>query len=550
MGDVPGDKLAIPDATAAGTIELATKRNRLWSAAEIGAIVVLFFVCAGRHAPDVNEAHYLAKAKHYWNPDWCAGDTFLESNDAHLVFYWTTGWLTKWMSLASVAWIGRLLTWSLLAISWHRFVSCLVPKRGYGLFSAAMAVCLWEQFHLAGEWVVGGFEAKGFALALLFVALRCVAQKRWATAFIWLGATSAFHVLVGGWGVVALTVTLFARWRSDQPNLGRVAMGVIIGGLLALPGLGPAIWLMMGVDASTKQQAAEIYVRRLAHHLEFYRMEPARISLFGILLAVWVLAWVLAVIRHDMRPTLQRIQWFVLASVGVAFVGVGLDYFSILLPVVHRLLRFYWFRLADVMVPMGVVLLAVDWLGRGQHDITKGILLVLVCCTLTYGFWMSPRRYSPSFVQGLGRDLESAELEKRWQDWRDVCRWIDGETPATASCLTPTISQTFCWYANRAEVAVWKNIPQDAQSIIAWDQTLEDIRQSGIYPRPNEVSPKPVIDPTELAEKHDFQYLIAMNRPTILWPQAYRNASFIIYRNPQAMTDTTENTSRQIDRQP
>ncbi len=37
---------------------------------EVAAIVTLFFLVAGCPPPDVNEAHYLAKAKHYWNPDW------------------------------------------------------------------------------------------------------------------------------------------------------------------------------------------------------------------------------------------------------------------------------------------------------------------------------------------------------------------------------------------------------------------------------------------------------------------------------------------------
>ncbi|MGE3777249.1 MAG: hypothetical protein AB7F89_08700, partial [Pirellulaceae bacterium] len=57
-------------------------------------IFALLFVVGGTLPPDVNESHYLAKAKHYWNPDWCPGDPFLESADAHLAFYWLIGWLT------------------------------------------------------------------------------------------------------------------------------------------------------------------------------------------------------------------------------------------------------------------------------------------------------------------------------------------------------------------------------------------------------------------------------------------------------------------------
>ena len=87
---------------------------------EIALILLVFFVEGGAPVPHNNEAHYLAKAKHYWNPAWCEGDLFLESADPHLVFYWTVGLLTKWFSLPTVAWFGRIAAWSSLAWAWQR----------------------------------------------------------------------------------------------------------------------------------------------------------------------------------------------------------------------------------------------------------------------------------------------------------------------------------------------------------------------------------------------------------------------------------------------
>ena len=49
-------------------------REKWLAILEIGLIFLLFFLYAGWLPPDVNEAHYLAKAKHYWQPQWCAGD--------------------------------------------------------------------------------------------------------------------------------------------------------------------------------------------------------------------------------------------------------------------------------------------------------------------------------------------------------------------------------------------------------------------------------------------------------------------------------------------
>ncbi len=100
---------------------------------EIAMIVLVCFLFAGSPPPGVNEAHYLAKAKQYWEPSWCPGDPFLESADAHLVFYWSFGWLTKLFSLTTCAWIGRFLTWALLAWAWRRLSWTIWPKQWMGL---------------------------------------------------------------------------------------------------------------------------------------------------------------------------------------------------------------------------------------------------------------------------------------------------------------------------------------------------------------------------------------------------------------------------------
>ena len=52
------------------------------------------------------------------------------------------------------------------------------------------------------------------------------------------------------------------------------------------------------------------------------------------------------------------------------------------------------------------------------------------------------------------------------------------QTPADALFLTPREQQTFKWYAGRAEIVSWKDVPQDARGLIEWKQRLEEI-----YPR-------------------------------------------------------------------
>src|SRR6056297_2406576 len=79
--------------------------------------------------PGVNEPHYLCKAKHFWDASYCPGDFFLDSSNTHYVFYLTFGVLTKWMPLATVAILGRVIGVTLLATGWTAVTSRLSKIR-------------------------------------------------------------------------------------------------------------------------------------------------------------------------------------------------------------------------------------------------------------------------------------------------------------------------------------------------------------------------------------------------------------------------------------
>lgn len=79
--------------------------NQLWWL-ETGVIFLLCYLKAGWPPPDANEAHYLAKARHYWDAGWCADDFFLNSANAHVTFYWTFGWFAA-LGQSSDGCLGR-----------------------------------------------------------------------------------------------------------------------------------------------------------------------------------------------------------------------------------------------------------------------------------------------------------------------------------------------------------------------------------------------------------------------------------------------------------
>ena len=222
-------------------------------------VFVIFALFGAWPVPDVNEPHYLIKARHTWQPTFLAGDLFVDSPAAHHVFNLTFGWLTLAMSFDSAAWTGRIVVWLLQAWGWTLLNRALVRASWAPPVSAGLFVLFNESAHMAGEWVVGGLEAKGIAYALVFFALAAFVRRRWNRACMAIGAATAFHVLVGGWTAVATA----AAWVAIDRRVGnfrRLVVSLLIAATFAACGVIPALLLNRDTAAHVVADAQVIYV--------------------------------------------------------------------------------------------------------------------------------------------------------------------------------------------------------------------------------------------------------------------------------------------------
>ncbi|MFV1965679.1 MAG: DUF6798 domain-containing protein [Pirellulaceae bacterium] len=525
---------------------LGSRRILAWT--EVLLIFLLFFAIGGSAAPDVNEAHYLAKARHYWDTSWCPSDFFLASVDAHTVFYWTLGWLTQFLSLTAVAWTGRTITWLLLAWSWRRLSVAVVPGPWMSLLTAGLYTGLLRWGPMAGEWVIGGVEAKSFSYVFVFLGLEAIVRRRWRAVWLLLGAATSFHVLVGGWSFVAA----FCAWiaTSEDRLAWKSLLPWIVGGaLFALPGLVPALTLTWGTDPAIVREANQIYVfERLSHHLVFHRLPTAHVVRFMILLGCWSgMLWYARV-----QGATRRLHAFVMGAVGIGVLGVFIDQATVglavvgnrfgfadlyLRPLVAALLRYYWFRLSDVMVPLGAAFLMAELLQRlarsrpvaGQYCLAGTVVLVMLHVgEIAFGRWQDPR--PPAVIQSMTRqDNTDEELARLHAGWRTTCAWIANNTPGDALFLTPRNQQTFKWDAQRGEVVNWKDIPQDACGIMEWHR-----RTGELYPR--QVEQLGLVMHGEaalirLSKEYGFEYVV-MDR-TCSGRRLNLRRVFPLYRDPR-----------------
>ena len=481
---------------------------------------------------------------------------------------------------------------------------------------------------MAGEWVVGGVEAKPFAYALVFFGLSFILQNRWNRGLLFFGAAGAFHPLVGGWSAVAagfawawLSIqvcyekgataglsssegdihdritagqassgTLASFGATDgrgfvMPKLRSLWPGILGGLVLALPGVIPSLMLDLGADADSARQAHLLYVfERLPHHLALSGMHREFILRMALLACFWILLGIWRrriALTGDFHGPLNILRGFVGGAIAIALVGAAIH---LLIPfdegLAAGLLRFYWFRLLDVALPLGVAIEAVaiinglyrrvpllacpavpvqkpreNTAGQASSGTPKDTFVRypktlsafwprcwLALAIILAAFHLGDRAIdriapAPPRTHKLAGNKDGSTRKADFDDWLAACRWVknSGEIPPGAMFISPRLSRTFRWYANRREVVVWKDVPQSADGIVEWWRRVQDIHGTGLpegYPRWHEPLAASGVDHLrQMAEKYKADYLITdRTEPSLALPVLYRNHTYIVYK--------------------
>lgn len=450
-------------------------------------VSLLLFSAIRAPVPGVNEPHYLCKAKHYWNPDWCPGDFFLESSNAHLVFYYTLGFLTQSFTLAQTAWIGRLVALALLAWGWVRCIGQIVPGRWASVWAMWMYLATAAVGNWSGEWMVGGVEGKVFAYGFGLWAVAAWWDRQVKRSALWAGLAVSFHPVVGGWmaicaaGAILASIVFSSRKKAEHEETSRSislpewGLVLAIFGLACLPGIWPALQLLDSGDVRQANIVTRIQIfYRLQHHLDPMDFTHARYAAYALMTVLWLITRY----RLNWGRAERWFAWFVGGSIVIALVGIGLGYGERPIESIdeitwqYRLLKFYPFRLADILVPVAVCVTVAGlvsqrlnagrfgkWLGTARQARVRSWLVF--GCAFIYSL------AAPAVDRNPSR-MDQAQLA----DWWDVCEWIREETPAETMVWTPTNSWAFKWYAHRAEYVSRKDCPQDAAGIIEWNERM------------------------------------------------------------------------------
>ena len=140
----------------------------------------------------------------------------------------------------------------------------------------------------------------------------------------------------------------------------------------------------------------------------------------------------------------------------------------------------------------------------------------------------------------LAKVVPRSDKNLAYDDWRETCLWIKQHTDPQACFLTPRMSATLRWYADRAEAGNWKDIPQNSAGIVEWWNRMLDFHTLARETPPKWLDSMARLGPVRLnalAKTYHVQYAIVPLGPDIPpLPEppvfASTNKAYAVYRLP------------------
>lgn len=516
------------------------------------SLKLLLVEIMGDHA-GVNEVDVLPLAKQYVDSTWIPGDWYLNQPPGYrLLFQALFGrLLVAWGFLATSV-VGRLLCYGLVAsglVLIGRVLGLSLP-----LLSLAVFLFLDNQSLAAGEWLVGGLEAKSFAYGLVLLAIGLMLEGRYLWMALMLGLATSFHVLVGSWAFLVVLGWLVLRKKT--PIMGIQHLGLVLLIYLATSAFAVTTVVKQLFTPTPVGSVLPSYVYvfvRLPHHLNPLSW-PSNWWVKPIMYLV-LLALSIAVLggsfsqlwRKQQSKELYRHQLarmvlveFTLLSIVPFVLGLAIAPFDSQ----GSFLQYYPFRLGDVMLPLNTSLLFACALEQTFTGKARRVLL-LVCIVLLS--WNCSTQAVTFKNQLLALRQFPSKQQQVDPEWRTLCTWVRSHTPQDAIVVSPPVEfPNFTWLAERPTIAKFKLLPQTKTGILTWYNRLRDL-SGKISPWPTNGNTKAIdarnfkevftngynhlttAQAEDLMIKYQADYFVTKISHQLELPIVFRNSLYILY---------------------
>jgi hypothetical protein len=440
----------------------------------IGSVVLIFLLIVVKKLTTIyipNEVDFLPFARQFWDSSWLRSDWYLNlGNTYRNLFSLVIGPLVSWLGFDIGRYLGRLLVYLFLSVAIYEFFKSIRMNIVIGLL--VLFIFLSHQSIVAAEWVVEGIDTKTVSYSFVILSWAALIRKRYLSVFAFLGAALSFHPLVGIYAVYCSVPALLVNkeWRSDWRMIIKKSWPFFITGVF---GIWTIFVFQFQYSALDPSPAWGIYTAyRLRHHLfpgswgYGYWMVILFFSflLFG---AVFVLA---------KSNSLRFLAAYALASLSLFIIGLGIYAFGDV-----SLLRFYWFRFPDVIVPFLGLIIS----GLVVQYLLKNLGTKIFTLPEDSLFWKIFRsKYAGKIaalaviivIFGVASISAFGRIQSEMQSHspiRDMEVWIAGNTPKDSTFFINPKIEDFYIFAERPVFVTFKHLPQSAPEIMEWYERIK-----------------------------------------------------------------------------
>ena len=471
-----------------------------------------------------NESSILITARHVYNPSWIATDWWLNTGIEYgAVFNYFAGFIYELTNFTATFILGRIyvyLLWAYIFTKWFKRLS--IP-----IWMIPLSVCIFQKNEgiYFGEWMFSGFETKTFAYLSFFFALEFLFKKRFIKSAFFLGLSVSFHVLVGVYLTLAFAAIVFIKeWKNLtlKEIIFKISPAYFFGSIFGIVAV--VKWLLTKnlTDAITVKTGSIIYVtKRVFHHVMF----QSNLSLY-----VFIFLFVIGLIYISRNKSLDKSlnYLYLIATFSLLYLITGI-YFSINGP--QEMLKFYFFRTPDVLVPFTVVLTFIaffsSYIQKFNH---KKYYQFFVTFILLIGISRTLYRFEK------GRQL----FLTNFQDKNDSAyQWVKEHTAKDDSFIVNVKNERFYLFAERPILVAFKHSPQKEKHIVEWYNRITELN-NGTPPASSSWQIMHEIENNfknlkkekliEIGKKYNLKYVFVENKFRFDLPVAYQSEKYTIFK--------------------
>ncbi len=458
------------------------KSNRAIHAFESNAafLLVIIYLLLNNLIRDLwgyNEFTVLVYARHFYDRTWIPHDWFLNLSIPYRYLFNTfAGFIASKLPFYIVEIVGRAIIFTLLAYLIQRYAKTFgLP---WYLVICFLAFYLFFPSIVAEEWIIGGFETKPFAYFFLLLALLCLLQKRLFWCFFFSGLAVSFHVLVGFYGSCCIFGTFLLNREYRQTTLTETIRIFPVYILSALPGIYTITSVLLRSKNVDKKLAGLIYVTlRVPHHTLPSFWVKYRGGYSWVFAILSFLCFLIIVFWKCKERKYRIVSGFALCS--SVFFFTGLIIFAS-----HKLylLKYYWFRVPDTIIPFISFFLFFALLGKLTkeeqtvvQDTNSEIFPRLVKKTgiiaaiVLLGF--AGLNFYKSYTDARD-NIDSFRYDTADRDLRNMMLWIRKNTGKESKFLISPFIRSFYIVAQRAIFVSFKHVPASDSNILEWYRRL------------------------------------------------------------------------------